>query len=120
MVSNANNNNNNNNINDNTDNLNDNFINESNTNAMVMSMVMVGLGGRSLRVSKRSVLDQNYIKNLVHSMKDRTTNTNAQDDTKMKKKDDGKVEEELNASLFDGFDLVMRSHLSPSLACLDR
>ena len=48
MVSNVNNNNNNNNINDNEANVNDNNINESNTNAMVNSMVMVGLGGRSL------------------------------------------------------------------------
>jgi len=47
MVSNVNNNNNNNNINDNEANVNDNNINESNTNAMVNSMVMVGLGGRS-------------------------------------------------------------------------
>ena len=52
MASNANNNNNNNNINDNDDNVNDNNINESNTNAEVMSMVMVGLGGRQF--SKRS------------------------------------------------------------------
>ena len=42
-----NNNNNNNNINDNEANVNDNNINESNTNAMVNSMVMVGLGGRA-------------------------------------------------------------------------
>ena len=54
MVSNVNNNNNNNNINDNQDNINDNNINESNTNADVMSMVMVGLGGRGLNVTKRS------------------------------------------------------------------
>ena len=47
MVSNVNKNNNNNNINDNEANVNDNNINESNTNAMVNSMVMVGLGGRS-------------------------------------------------------------------------
>ena len=47
MVSNVNNNNNNNNINDNEANVNDNNINESNTNAMVNSMVMIGLGGRS-------------------------------------------------------------------------
>ena len=47
MVSNVNNNNNNNNINDNEANVNDNNINESSTNAMVNSMVMVGLGGRS-------------------------------------------------------------------------
>ena len=52
MAANANNNNNNNNINDNNDDINDNNINESNTNAEVMSMVMVGLGGRGL--TKRS------------------------------------------------------------------
>ena len=52
MAANANNNNNNNNINDNAQDINDNNINESNTNAEVMSMVMVGLGGRGL--SKRS------------------------------------------------------------------
>ena len=36
------------------DNVNDNNINESNTNAEVSSMVMVGLGGRSLERSRRS------------------------------------------------------------------
>ena len=63
MASNANNNNNNNNINDNDDNVNDNNINESNTNAEVMSMVMVGLGGRDL--SKRSTGTMNANNHIV-------------------------------------------------------
>ena len=37
-----------------SDNVNDNNINESNTNAEVSSMVMVGLGGRNIERHKRS------------------------------------------------------------------
>ena len=70
MVSNVNNNNNNNNINDNEANVNDNNINESNTNAMVNSMVMVGLGGRSFgtRTEAEGEIQQTQTFGLVNSI----------------------------------------------------
>ena len=110
MAANANNNNNNNNINDNANDINDNNINESNTNAEVMSMVMVGLGGRGL--SKRSsgtmnandqIMKGNNYMTIRHTI---TKGTN--------------FVEKLHETVADLLQLVMRSHVTPSVTCLEK
>ena len=95
LTSNVNNNNNNNNVNSNSNNVNDNNINESNTNADVNSMVSVGLGGR--RLTRRAAVDL----------------------AEVERKEETEVEE-LGVTVQELCRLVLRSHLSPSVSCLER
>ena len=88
------------------DNVNDNNINESNTNAEVSSMVMVGLGGRNLERFKRSsdLLKQGSAKKIFLNVKFYLFIY---------------FLENLHSTIWDQLQLVMRSHSTTSLSCLE-